>query len=229
MKIKAQEKENACILRSKGISINEIAKQLSVSKSSVSSWVRDISITEAQRALLKSNSSDASKSIRNLSWQTTCRNRRLEYQRAGIRLAEQLSDCPQFTGGCMLYWAEGAKDKNSAKLANTDKYLMKCWWDFLQQYFGLCHKDVTIHISCYLGNGHTVSDVESYWLTILALPKSCLRKTMVVTKHPMSTGRRKNKHPYGVCSLNVNSTKLVQKLFGAIQYIGKISEPRWLG
>lgn len=55
MKTKAQEKEAARVLRGMGTSIKGIAKQLHVSQSSVSLWVRDISITEDQRAALYAN------------------------------------------------------------------------------------------------------------------------------------------------------------------------------
>lgn len=125
----------------------------------------------------------------------------------------------------MLFWAEGDKDRNAAVLSNTDKYLMQYWWAFLQDYFRVQPDDVTLCVQCHLGNGYTVAEVECYWLSILALPKDCLRKTTVVTKQ---NGTVKTKHPYGVCRLTINNTELAQKLFGAIRYIAGIAEPCWL-
>jgi hypothetical protein len=43
-----------------------------------------------------------------------------------------------------------------------------------------------------------------------------------------SSGRAKNKLPYGVCSLRVNSTPAVQHVFGAIQEYAGFEEPAWL-
>jgi transposase len=56
-KVKTRERELARHLRrNEGAAINEIARRVGVSKSSVSLWVRDIELTEAQRqALLERN------------------------------------------------------------------------------------------------------------------------------------------------------------------------------
>lgn len=52
-----KEKKEAKKLRLKGLSINRIAKVLSVSKSSVSCWVRGVVISDNQKRELKNNSS----------------------------------------------------------------------------------------------------------------------------------------------------------------------------
>jgi hypothetical protein len=220
--MKAQKKEEARVLRNAGVSINEIARHLCVSKGSVSAWVRDISITEAQRAVLKANSDIKARS---LSWQTTCRNRRLGYQQVGWDLAERLHDDAQFVGGCMLFWAEGTKCKNAARMTNTDDRLMHYWWTFLQKYFNVRLEDVTLYINCHLGNGYPMSEVEAHWLSVLSLPSTCLRKTIIVTKQ---SSVAKNRHPYGVCCLRVDNTELVQKIFGALRNIVGIVESRWV-
>jgi hypothetical protein len=43
-----------------------------------------------------------------------------------------------------------------------------------------------------------------------------------------SGGRPKNKLPYGVCSLVVHSTWMVQHIYGAIQEYAGFEEPAWL-
>lgn len=50
---KLGERELARRLRSKGLSIKEIARKILVAKSSVSVWVRNIKLTDSQRAVLK--------------------------------------------------------------------------------------------------------------------------------------------------------------------------------
>ena len=47
--MKLKEKEESRRLRSEGLSITRIAKQLNVGKASVSYWVRDIVLTEEQK------------------------------------------------------------------------------------------------------------------------------------------------------------------------------------
>jgi len=42
-----------------------------------------------------------------------------------------------------------------------------------------------------------------------------------------SSGRARNKLPYGVCTIRVTSTRVVQHIFGAIQEYGSFDEPAW--
>ena len=43
-----------------------------------------------------------------------------------------------------------------------------------------------------------------------------------------SSGRARNKLPYGVVTLNVHSTWMVQHIYGAIQEYAGFDEPAWL-
>ncbi len=43
-----------------------------------------------------------------------------------------------------------------------------------------------------------------------------------------SSGRKRNKLPYGTCSLAVFDSRIVQHIYGAIQEYGGFEEPRWL-
>ena len=43
-----------------------------------------------------------------------------------------------------------------------------------------------------------------------------------------SSGRAKNKRPYGVCALRVHNTWMLQHIYGAIQEYGGFDEPAWL-
>ena len=65
--------------------------------------------------------------------------------------------------------------------------------------------------------------IEDYWLNLLDLPKSCLRKTTVINKIA-KTDQRKNKLPYGVARLSIHSVEILHEIYGAISYYGKIEE-----
>lgn len=53
---KIREKEQAILLRRKGTSIKQIADQFQVSKSTVSVWCKDVSLSETARARLLNSS-----------------------------------------------------------------------------------------------------------------------------------------------------------------------------
>jgi hypothetical protein len=79
-----------------------------------------------------------------------------------------------------------------------------------------------------LGNGLTIDQIEGHWLEQLELPRSCLRKHAINPLPTSSSGAKKHKLPYGVATLALNSTEIVQHIYGAIQEYAGFDEPRWL-
>lgn len=221
--MKLDEKEKARTLRMQGLSLKQIAKDLQVAKSSVSLWVRDISLSDEHRqALKKRGGAGTDYSQRTKAF----RDKRAEYQSYGARLV-RVSD-PDFIAGCMLYWAEGAKNKNSLKFVNSDFNMIMFFKKFLEKYFNLGDADFKISLN-FFTDLHSKKEVEAFWLGFLKLPESCLNKSIINYHSNYSNKKRKNKLEYGVCALVVNKTYVVQSIFGAIQeYIG-FSNAGWLG
>jgi transcriptional regulator with XRE-family HTH domain len=118
--VKTRERDEARRLRRElGLPLKEIARHVGVAVSSVSLWVRDIELTPDQhRALLDRN--PAYNRQRNGSKEMAARYRakRLLYQEEGRRLARRSE--PLHVAGCMLYWAEGSKERNQLQLTNSD-------------------------------------------------------------------------------------------------------------
>lgn len=81
----------------------------------------------------------------------------------------------------------------------------------------------------YTTNGLSIERIERRWLDLLDLPATCLRKHTLNHMPTSSSGRARNKLPYGVCTVYVHSTRVVQHIYGAIQEYGGFDEPAWLG
>lgn len=129
----------------------------------------------------------------------------------------------------MLYWAEGAKTRNSVTLANSDPHLLRFFCEFLRKSMGVPPKDFRVSLTVYLTNGLTIEEIENYWLSILDLPRTCLRKHAINFKPTSSSGLKRNRLPYGVCTVRaIGGGRLVQHIFGAIQEYAGFEEPRWL-
>ena len=129
----------------------------------------------------------------------------------------------------MLYWAEGSKHRNSLTFANSDPEMIRFFVRFLQESLGVGPEEMTIRLNVYTTNGLTVREIEDHWLSSLELPRSSLRKHQLNHNPTSSSGKKRNKLPYGVCTLRVKcSTRLVQHIYGAIQEYGGFDEPRWL-
>ena len=74
----------------------------------------------------------------------------------------------------------------------------------------------------------SIEEIERHWLDQLDLPESSLRKHTLNHMPTSSSGRAKNKLPYGVCTLRVHNTWMLHHIYGAIQEYGAFDEPAWL-
>ena len=129
----------------------------------------------------------------------------------------------------MLYWAEGSKSKNQMEFAKSDANMVRVFAEFLRTSFQVPDEDFKVRLNIYLGNGHSLAEIEDHWLVTLTLPRSCLRGHQI-NHFPTSSSGKKKSLPFGVCTLRVKrSTWIVQHIFGAIQEYGGFEEPKWLG
>ena len=113
--------------------------------------------------------------------------------------------------------------------ANSDRAMVVFFCRFLRQSLGVAREEVTVRLNVYTSNGLTLREIEDHWLWALDLPRTSLRKHSLNHQPTSSSGRRRNKLPYGVCTVSVRrSTALVQHIYGAIQEYGDFEEPRWL-
>jgi len=128
----------------------------------------------------------------------------------------------------MLYWAEGSKLRNCLEIANSDRNMLSLFTRFLRQEFPNEAAAVSFRLNLYTSNGLTVEDVERFWLSRLELPSSCLRKHTLDNRPAPTSGVKENKLPYGVGTLTVCRTRVVQHVWGAIQEYGGFDEPAWL-
>ncbi len=203
-----------------GTPVKELARLLEVSAGTISVWVRDIEIDAEQ---MRRN---MSRSARAQTWSAINRERRRTYQEEGRERARRGE--LQHMAGCMLYWAEGSKGRNSLVLTNSDGQMLRFFTRFLRETLGVKSQDLTVRLNVYLGNGLSLFQVEEHWLELLELGRDSLRKH-AVNHFPTSTSGQKRTLPYGVCTIRVKrSTHLVQHIYGAIQEYAGFEEPRWL-
>jgi transposase len=225
---KPEKRAEARKLRLRGLSVKEISEQIGCAKSSVSVWVRDIALDSEQleRLVARSRNSSLYAQVTGAeSNRLKALEQRQHYQQEG-RLKAHERDWFH-AAGCMLYWGEGSKDRNMCKLTNSDVGILQMFRKFLTRYFDLQPDAFVVQIQCYLEQGLTQTQIEEWWLNQLELPKASLRKTMINVR-PSSSQQRGRKLLYGTCSLSVNSTHIVQHIFGAIQEYSGIDNLDWI-
>jgi hypothetical protein len=226
----AAEHKEARRLRSQGMPYKRIAAQLGVSVGSAFLWTRDIELTaeqlERNRRGPGGPQNPENQRRRAAAWVARSREARLQSQldgRAAVREGN-----PLHLAGCMLYWAEGAKARNAIKFSNSDPRMLVLFRRFLTEALAIEIDEIVMTLNVYTNNGLSIEEIETYWLDLLDLPRSSVQKHTVNHMPTSSSGRAKNRLPYGVCTLRVHSTWMVQHIYGAIQEYAGFEEPAWL-
>jgi predicted transcriptional regulator len=223
MVIKRETREQARQLRAEGIPVIEIARQLGVSKDAVSDWTTDIELTHEQIELLrKNNPRSANQLIGAKANKEKALAKRKEWQEAGKAKAREGHLLHKM--GCILYWGEGAKQRNNIHFANTDPEMMRLFIRFLRDELHVTDEKMTLYVQCYSHDLEEQKQIQQYWLDTLELTTSNLG-TVYVKK---ANARGQNKYPNGVCTITVSSTELTMHIYGAIQEYYGFDRPEWL-
>lgn len=216
--MKEEEKQKAIELRRKGLSIKKIAKEVSVSQSTVSLWVRDVELTPLQKQSLML---DGFKSDHNTDFRNRFRKKRMDNQTVGFE-SENNQD-PFYTFICGLLWGECTKSKNRFTFVNGDVRAIKQTKDFLDRYFQI--EEERYRVSVQIWDELTIEESKKYWLGILNLTDLCWRKPTIKPKGK----KNNNKYPMGICRLEVSkSSKLIQEIYGSIKYMIDDTSESWL-
>lgn len=230
MKGKYLEKSQAIEMRKKGMQIVDIAKNLGVSKSSVSVWVRHIELSaeelcQFQERKLTHLDKGREKAVKVL--KERHQKIREEYREAGRKTAQNClkNNDLNHMKACLLYWAEGSKARNRFEFTNSDPIMIKIVADcLLSKSFNIKKEDILLSLNCY-NDIHSVEDIEAYWDNVIGFETT--KRKHIVKQSTWCPGQGKhNKYPYGVCRLTVTKTEVIQQVYGALEvYVGVKIDP----
>ncbi len=112
--------------------------------------------------------------------------------------------------------------------SNSDLCMVRFFKHFLTSCFDFDPLRLSLRLNVYTGNGVSLREIENEWLRSLELPRTSLRRHTVNHMPTSSSGLKKDRLPYGVCTLRLNDTGIVQHIFGAIQEYAGFQQSRWL-
>jgi transposase-like protein len=223
--MKTAERDQARRLRrEQGLSVKELARLVGVSRSSISLWVRDIELTDAQHKALRERMGGRIDGARVNTIHALARHREAQgIGRAAARRGDILH-----AAGCMLYWAEGSRNRHSIEFVNSDSAMVVFFLHFLRTCYSVPDAKVRVICNLFADHAERQREIEDFWLRELGLARTCLRKSTVNRYSKHSKKKRRNKLPYGTCRLNVYDTRLVHEIRGAIQEYGGFDREEWL-
>lgn len=221
--MKKEKQKQAKELRKKGCSLSEIAEKLHVAKSSVSEWVRGIQLTDEQQERLKQK--QKTHLVASHAMQIKYRKMREYYQSLGCKDTLSIGNTLHIMG-CLLYLGEGTKNKNTMAFTNIDSDVICLFLRFLRECYNIPVSKIKLNIVCYIQNEEETENIIRYWHQKTSIDNSNIK--LRVNSRPKSSKKIRKHHPYGTCTIIVNSTEIVQRIYGAIQKYCNFDKPEWL-
>ncbi|MFH1178398.1 MAG: hypothetical protein V1711_01580 [bacterium] len=210
--MKKVEKDQARTLRKQGYSMNEIARSIGVTKSSVSLWTKDIELTYKQRQKL----SEHGRSVGSIECRRNARlnneraRRRVFFEKAIIEI-ENISKNDLFIIGTALYWGEGSKtNRGTVDFTNSDPRSIQIMMRYFKE---ICEvPDLKFRGHVILHPHLDSIKAEKYWSRVSGIPRTKFHKTSM--QHNKASQNKKNSLPLGTFSISVYNTVLYLKIMG---------------
>ena len=207
-----EKKELVQKLRREGLSYKEILEQVSVSKSTISLWCRDIELTPEQKERLKAKRGKPN-GPKLLKARRIAETKRIKAE-AHAEL-KPLNDYEFKGAGIMLYWGEGDKAHHKVGISNSNPELIK----FMMRWFReVCYvPESKFRAQVHIHSGQNELEIKEFWSEITGIPLSKFQKTYVKEE---STGHRKNILYNGTLRVIICDVRLLRKILGWIEYFG---------
>lgn len=221
---KPQLKKLAIKLRKEGKSYGEILEVVKVAKSTLSLWLREVSLSYKQKKRLTQKSSDGQKKGAARRREQGSEAKQKAYSEAKIQIPS-LTEKEIWMMCTALYWAEGGKEKSyrSSKqfdFSNTDPRMLRVMIYWLNSILGFSKEDLKFEIYIHENNKWKIEEVRNFWANELSLSLTSLEKIRY-KKHKPKTNRRNIGILYnGLVRVKVcSSSSLVRYLEGWVQGI----------
>lgn len=213
--MKPKLKEIAIKLRKEGMTYSEILKQIPAAKSTLSLWLRSVGLSKQQKQRLTEKKWEA---IRRGGARK--REIRLEMIEKMNKEAEKetgrLINNSLWLAGVLLYWAEGAKQKDhnvSQKVcfSNSDPAMIKLFLKWLENIIKIPREDIRFII--FIHRTANVEKALEFWSSSISCQKSEIK--VYFKRHKIKRIYRKNTgdNYNGLLRVEVNkSTTLNRKI-----------------
>lgn len=202
-------KKEAIKMRREGNSYSLIADKLSLSKSTLSNWLKGVDFMPND-FFIQNVSSNREKLI------SFSRVDKLESVRKAKIYAEKsigiLSRRDHFMFGLAIYLGEGSKVGNYVRISNSDPRIIKFSINWFKTHFGVDESSFRIRIHMYPDNNE--EEVINYWMKNVSLKREAFFGSNI--DYRAKKKNRAGSLPYGTAHLSVVSNG--NKDFGVLLY-----------
>ncbi|OGG54823.1 hypothetical protein A3D62_02165 [Candidatus Kaiserbacteria bacterium RIFCSPHIGHO2_02_FULL_49_11] len=208
MGFRTKEKEQAINLRKKGKSLSEIKKLVPVSKSSLSLWLRGVSLSPKAFKRLEKRSKEGHKNAV-----------RTRHSKSRLQFDTHVCEASEYIEGLvldknmkrllasLLYYCEGEKNLHSGvRFTNSDPQLVRLFLFLLRSSFLL--DETKFRVCMHLHSYHDPERMAAFWSRITRIPRNQFLKTF----QKPNTGKTKKDGYNGCVSVRYNDSAITKQL-----------------
>jgi hypothetical protein len=219
MVIKEKGKETAIKLRKQGKTYSEILSVVPIAKSTLAIWLQSVSLGKKQKQIYT-----MARRLASLRGGEAKKKQRIEKQKKIFSQAnleiKDISIRELFLIGVIMYWAEGAKEKeyypgSQLQFSNMDPKMIQVFLVWLIKACKIDKNMIIFNIFLHQTHKNRVKEVRAYWSKITGFPINSF-SSIYWKKNNLKTNRRNIKEKYyGVLKIKVRrSSNLVRKIAG---------------
>jgi len=209
------DRRKAYELRQQGKSYSQIKKELGMSKSTLSQWLRKYPLSKEQIDMLRGKSESRIEKYRQ-----TMQKKRLDrftlcYEKEKMELMP-FSKRELFIAGLFLYWGEGVKGDNSTvSLNNTDPDVVKFYLLWLTECLNIQREMIKVIVHLY--EDMEIDDSLDFWSNILNIPRSQFIKPYIKKSTRLSIDQKGYGH--GTCGLYLYNIEIKNRIRAGLKII----------
>ncbi len=204
-----KEKARAVQLRKQGKTYGEIAKQILVSKSTLSLWLRDVEVSAEFLSRIRQKKLDAVKK----GWEARRKERIDRTKQITDAAREEVSKFykqPLWLVGVTLYWAEGHKEKSwrpgaLVTFTNMDENTIIIFRNWCRKYMDVSDGDFVYSLYVHATHEMRTLEIKQWWARKLSINPDSI--AVYYKKHTTKHVRHNDDDNYhGVCRVRVRKS-----------------------
>ena len=201
---KGAEREDARRLRSLGWTMPDIARELGVSRSSVSLWTRDVPVAPSPRR----RSGPRAPNVLERRKQAEI----AELLEAGRSRIGPLSERDLLVAGTALYAGEGTRSGHIVGFANTDPRMVSLFCAWLRRFFDIDERRLRLRL--YLHQGLDLDGATAFWSEVAGIPFKQFRTPY---RAKPNAALRRNKYEHGCAYVSYSCSRTRRAVVGLVQ------------
>lgn len=202
-------------MRFQGMSYSQIKEAVGVSKSTLSSWLKDMPLSPERIHELRDVSSQRIEKCRETKRRKRV-DRRIQIHEQVEKEIGEISDRELFLSGLFLYWGEGAKTTSgTVSISNTDPAVAVCFLKWLR----LFNVDISkIRVYLHLYSDMDIATESQWWSNELGLPLSQFRKPYVKESKRLDI-KYSQKFTHGTCNVICYNMQLFEYVTESLAHL----------